>query len=184
VAGIISAAYIYEISPQETERVIDINLKGTILGCQAVAPQMVRQGNGHIINISSMAGLAPVPGISIYVASKFGVRGFSLAIELELAQKGVKVSVVCPDATNTHMLDEQIDRPEAALTFSGNKVLTADEVANAILHDVIESGKKELWLPKSRGITAMASSIFPGVAKKIYPLLLKKGLLNQSKFRS
>jgi len=184
VAGVIAPEYVYEADTQHIDRVIDINLKGTMYGCSLVSPYMVRQGSGHIVNISSLAGLAPVPGLSIYVASKFGVRGYSLAIALELKDKGVKVTVVCPDATNTHMLDEQVNLPEATLTFSGDKVLSPEEVAEAIIRDGIGEGKGELWLPKSRGMTAMASSLFPEVAKILYPLLLKKGAKKQAKYIS
>jgi 3-oxoacyl-[acyl-carrier protein] reductase len=183
VAGVVVPGYIHEVSIADIDRTIDINLKGTLLGCQVIVPQLVRQGSGHIVNISSMAGLAPVPGLSLYVASKFAVRGFSLAIALELQPKGVDVTVVCPDATQTHMLDEQIDYPQAALTFSGDKVLSAEEVATAILERGIIKKERELWLPVTRGITAMASNVFPGIAEKILPILLKKGMKNQKKFK-
>lgn len=183
IAGVIIPGYIHEVLVSDIDRVIDINLKGTLLGCHTVTPQLVRQGSGHIVNISSMAGLAPVPGISLYVASKFGVRGFSLAIALELQEKGVDVTVVCPDATQTHMLDEQVDFPQAALTFSGDKVLTPEEVAEAVWNRGLVKKERELWLPMSRGITAMASNVFPGIAEKILPSLLKKGLKQQSKYK-
>jgi NAD(P)-dependent dehydrogenase (short-subunit alcohol dehydrogenase family) len=72
---------------------------------------------------ASPAAFAPVPGLSLYAASKFAVRGFSLAAAQELRRHGVFVTVVCPDAVRTPMLALQRDYPEAALTFSGPRTL-------------------------------------------------------------
>jgi 3-oxoacyl-[acyl-carrier protein] reductase len=181
VAGIIEPGYIHETSLEKIDRQIDINLKGTIYGVHAVVPVMQQQGSGHIINFGSLAALAPVPGLNIYSATKFGVRGFSLAIAQELDELGIRVSVVCPDAVNTPMLDYQKDKKEAALTFSGDKVLTTEEIGQAVI-DLIVDPKPELWLPVSRATLAMASNLFPRVAKVLKGALLKKGLKNQEKF--
>jgi 3-oxoacyl-[acyl-carrier protein] reductase len=181
VAGIIEPGYIHETTLEKIDRQIDINLKGTIYGVHAVAPIMQQQGSGHIINFGSLAALAPVPGLNIYSASKFGVRGFSLAIAQELDEFGIAVSVVCPDAVNTPMLDYQKDKKEAALTFSGDKVLTTEDIGKAVL-ELIEKPKPEVWLPASRATLAMASNLFPGVAKFLKDALMKKGLKNQEKF--
>lgn len=181
VAGVIEPGFIHETTLQKIDRQIDINLKGTIYGVHTVAPDMVKAGSGHIINFGSLASLAPVPGLNIYSASKYGVRGFSLAIAQELEDYGVNVSVICPDAVNTDMLDYQKDKKEAALTFSGDNVLSVEDIAKAI-DEMIKNPKKELWLPTSRGITAMASSLFPGLAKNLRKTLTEKGLKNQKKY--
>ena len=60
--------------------------------------RMVAQKFGHIVNVASMAAFAPVPGLSLYSASKYAVRAFSLAAAIELREHGVAVTVVCPDA--------------------------------------------------------------------------------------
>lgn len=182
VAGVIEPGFIHETTLQKIDRQIDINLKGTIYGVHTVSPDMVKAKSGHIINFGSLASLAPVPGLNIYSASKFGVRGFSLAIAQELEDFGVQVSVICPDAVNTDMLDYQKDKVEAALTFSGNKVLTVEDIAKAI-EDMINNPRKELWLPTSRGATAMAANLFPGIAKSLRKTLTEKGIKNQEKFK-
>ena len=92
---------------------------------------------------SSMASLAPVSGIGIYSASKFGVRGFSLAMAQEISEDGITVSVVAPDAVDTRMLDHQMNSEAAALTFSGSKILTADDVARVIFKEVIKGKKRK-----------------------------------------
>lgn len=182
VAGVIEPGFIHETTIERINRQIEVNLKGTIYGVHTFSPEMVRVGKGHIINFGSLAALAPVPGLNIYSASKFGVRGFSLAISQELEDHGVQVSLVCPDAVNTPMLDYQKDKKEAALTFSGDKILTVEDISKAVF-DLIEHPKKEIWLPFSRGSLAIASSLFPGVAKALRNNLTKKGMRNQEKMR-
>jgi 3-oxoacyl-[acyl-carrier protein] reductase len=181
-AGVIEPGYIHETTLEKINRQIDVNLKGTIYGVHTFSPEMVNKGKGHIINLGSLASLAPVPGLNIYSATKYGVRGFSLAVAQELEDYGVHVSLVCPDAVNTPMLDYQKDKREAALTFSADKVLTAEDVSKAVF-ELIAHPKKEVWLPFSRGSLAMASSLFPSVAKALRESLTKKGLKNQEKFR-
>lgn len=181
IAGIIEPGYIYETSVQNIDRQIDINLKGTIYGVREVSRIMVTQKSGHIINISSMAGLAPIPGLNIYSASKFGIRGFSMAAASELEDFGVKVSVVCPDAVQTQMLDYQKDKKEAAMTFSANKYLTVDDLSQAIIK-LIEKPKVQVWLPRSRGILATLGGIFPGLTAMLKKNLIKKGREKQSRY--
>lgn len=181
-AGVIEPGYIHETTIEKINRQIDVNLKGSIYGVHTFSPDMVKAGRGHIINFGSLAALAPVPGLNIYSASKYGVRGFSLAISQELEDFGVQVSLVCPDAVNTPMLDYQKDKKEAALTFSGDKVLTVEDVSKAVF-DLLANPKKEVWLPFSRGSLAMASSLFPSVAKALRESLTRKGIKNQDKFR-
>ena len=115
VAGVLRVERVEDLQPESVVLQLDVNTKGVIFGTQAAAKVMVRQGHGHIINIASMAALAPVPGISVYSASKFAVRGFSLAAAQELEDRGVRVTVVCPDAVDTPMVDYQLDRADAAL---------------------------------------------------------------------
>jgi len=181
IAGIIEPGYIHETSIERIDRQIDINLKGTIYGVHIISQQMVQQKKGHIINISSMAGLAPIPGLNIYSASKFGVRGFSLAVAQELEEQGVTISVVCPDAVDTAMLDYQKDKKEAAMTFSGNNILTAEDISKAMT-DLILHPRTELWLPVSRGTLAVAGSIFPKLAGMLRKSLVRKGLKKQASY--
>lgn len=181
IAGIIEPGFIHETSIQKIDRQIDINLKGTIYGVHTISQVMVKQKSGHIINISSMAGLAPIPGLNIYTASKFGVRGFSLAVAQELAEHQVKVSVICPDAVKTNMLDYQKDKKEAAMTFSGSRYLEVEELSQAILQ-LIERPKFEIWLPKSRGVLASVGALFPKVATKIKNGLIQKGIKKQQQY--
>ncbi len=177
-AGIIEPGYIYNTSFDFIEKTIDVNLKGTMYGSKIFADYFVGRGSGHIINFGSLAALAAVPGLNTYSASKFGVRGFTLAIAQELEEKGVAVSLICPDAVKTKMLDYQKDKIEAALTFSGTRPLSVEEVGKSVL-ELIRTRNRELWLPTHRGITAVVSTFAPSIAKFLSKMLMQKGMKNQ-----
>jgi NAD(P)-dependent dehydrogenase (short-subunit alcohol dehydrogenase family) len=86
-------------------RVFDVNLRGVANGVQAAYPVMLRQGYGHIVNTASMAGLVPSPWVVNYTAAKHAVVGLSLALRVEAATAGVRVSVLCPGVVRTPILE-------------------------------------------------------------------------------
>lgn len=163
VAGYLKPGNAHETERSEIDRHMDINAKGVMYATHAASRVMVRAGRGHIINIASLAGISHIPGLSAYCASKHAVRGYSLATAHELRAHGVQVTVVCPDAVETPMLELQQDYPEAALTFSGGRGLTLREV-EAALWRVLQERPLEcvIDLPRSgRGVTARLSNLFP-----------------------
>lgn len=181
VAGYLHPGRVVDATPEDVDRHLDINVKGVIHGMRAAGSLFVRQGRGHIVNIGSLASLAPVPGLSLYSCSKFAVRGVSLAAAQELAGTGVAVTVVMPDAVQTPMLDLQVDYPDAAMTFSGARPLTVEEIAATIFEDVLVHRPLEVTLPKSRGLVARAANTLPEVVPRIGPLLAARGRKAQEK---
>lgn len=182
VAGVIRPGYIHQFSEQDVHLQLDVNAKGVIFGTQAAAQHMIARGGGQIINIASLAGLAPVPGLSLYSASKFAVRGFSLAAAFELRDQGVKVTVICPDLVQTPMLDQQVDREEAALTFSGSKTpLTVDDIARAVFEQALPRAPLEITLPAVRGGMAKFASAFPATSVMLLKMLRARGRRAQQK---
>jgi len=184
VAGICIPGFIQETPLELIDQHIDINLKGVIYGSKLVAPVMIKQQQGHIINIASLAGVAPVKGMNLYSASKFGVRGFSLAIAYELKELGVHVSVVCPDAVETPMLTKLLGYREAAMTFSGGRILTVEDIGQVILKKALAKKKIEVLYPASRGLQAKLGSFFAGFGGKATNVLIKKGVRRQAKLHS
>lgn len=176
VAGVIKPGYLYEVSDGDINLHMDINVKGVMLGCRVVSEQMLRRGTGHIVNIASMAGLAAIPGIGLYSASKFAVRAYTLALAEELRPYDVDVTVVCPDAIETPMLEKQLDFDEAAMTFSGGKTLTVEDLERAVFAQVLPKRPLEICLPLERGAMAKTANLFPGVSQYISSQLKKKGL--------
>jgi len=97
-----------ELTLEDIDRTIDVNLKGTIYAVKQVFPYMQEKG-GNIINISSMSGIRGIPHPcnvnGIYTASKFGVNGFSECMQKYLAPKGILVTTLCPGSTDTTWWD-------------------------------------------------------------------------------
>lgn len=181
VAGYLHPGRVVDATPDDVDRHLDINVKGVIHGMRTAGSLFVKQGRGHIVNIGSLASLAPVPGLSLYSCSKFAVRGVSLAAAQELAGTGVAVTVVMPDAVQTPMLDLQVDYPDAAMTFSGPRPLTVEEIAAVIFDDVLVHRPLEVTLPKGRGLVARAANTLPEVVARIGPLLAARGRRAQEK---
>lgn len=179
VAGYLHPCFFTETDRAEIDRHIDINVKGLMHGSQLAAQRMRGQGYGHIINIASLAGVAPVSGMSLYCASKFAVRGFSLSLANELREYGVAVTVICPDAIETPMLEREVEHAAAALTFSGGRTLRVEDIETAVFDQVLTKRPQEVLLPMGRGLLARAAGLAPGVARLLTAHLRQKGLRNQ-----
>ena len=124
--------------PRESlHRMIAVNLEGTWNMTQALLDAL-RRTRGHIVNVSSLAGIVGTTGYTAYAASKFAVVGFSEALRSELACDGVRVSVLCPGDTATPQLAaEQAHKPPDTAALSARaRVLSADQVATACLRGV------------------------------------------------
>ncbi len=184
IAGFLRPGYVNDVSESDIDMHFDVNAKGVILGTREAARVMVEQGGGHIINIGSLASLTPVPGLSLYGASKFAVRGFSLAAAEELRPEGVAVSVVLLDAVKTPMLDLQADYEEAALTFSGSRPLTLEEVETLIVDEVLPKRPLEVTLPKSRGMMARFAGLAPEMTRLLAPILTRLGKRAQATYEN
>lgn len=178
VAGVLVPGWAHELTDEAVDLQLDVNVKGVVHGARAVVPEMIAQGRGHIVNVASLAALAPVPGLAVYCASKHAVRGFSLSMALELRAHGIAVTVVCPDAVQTPMLDVQRDVEAAAMTFSGPRVLTVREVSEAIVR-ALDERPLELLLPPSRGWLAKLAELAPQTGRVLEPLLRWQGRRKQ-----
>ncbi len=100
-AGIYPVKAFDEMTEEEWDRVIRINMKGVYYCCKAVLPGMKAQKGGRIINISSIAGLVGFPNLTHYCATKGGILGFSRALALEVASLGITVNAVAPGPIET-----------------------------------------------------------------------------------
>jgi 3-oxoacyl-[acyl-carrier protein] reductase len=109
-AGITQDARLQKMSLEQFDRVIDVNLRGVFHCAQAVADAMVRQGQGVILNASSVVGLYGNFGQTNYAASKFGVIGFTKTWARELGPKGIRVNAVAPGFIETPILGSVPDK--------------------------------------------------------------------------
>ncbi len=104
-AGIPSAGPLLETDLAQWERVLDINLLGVVRGCRVIGSRLAKQGQGHVVNIASFAGLAGAPGLASYGVAKAAVVALSESLRAEMHASGVGVTVVCPSFFRTRLLD-------------------------------------------------------------------------------
>jgi short-subunit dehydrogenase len=95
-AGLPGSGRLTSFSDAELDRALAVNLRAPMVMAKRLSETMVARGEGHLVFMSSLAGKAASPGGSIYAATKFGLRGFALALREDLAPKGVGVSVILP----------------------------------------------------------------------------------------
>jgi NAD(P)-dependent dehydrogenase (short-subunit alcohol dehydrogenase family) len=128
-------ALTHELADEDWELTININLKGVWLCMKYEIDQMLKQGGGAIVNISSMGGLVGFPNMSGYVASKFGVVGLTKTAALEYAQQGIRVNAVCPGYTLTPMTEPGYNNPEHRARLEAKQPIgrfaRAEEIADA-----------------------------------------------------
>lgn len=179
IAGVMMGGWIHEHAAKEIDMQIDINLKGVIWGTQVAARHMVPLKRGHIVNIASLAGIAPIPGIAAYVASKHGVRGFTIAAANELKRHGVDVTVFCPDAIRTPLVEQCARVDAGAMVFSGPRLLTLNEVGDVFMTRVLQKRELEVAIPWKRAWLSRIAAMFPGMGESIIPGLMKKGKQHQ-----
>lgn len=136
-AGIMPLSPLAELRVDDWERMVDVNVKGILFGIAAVLPFMLEQGEGHILNVGSLAGRRPFPGGAVYSATKFAVRALTWGMQLELsAARGIRVTDVQPGVVETELLDHI---PDAGLRegfqagWEGRRRLRPVDVAHAVL---------------------------------------------------
>lgn len=138
-AGIYLEKAITEVSAEEYQSVMDVNVKGTYFICKYAVPYLKKQG-GAIINVSSDAGLNGNVLCTAYCAAKGAVTVFTKSLALELAPYNIRVNCICPGDIDTPMLDKQLAqaddagavRREMASIYPLGRIGRADEAANVI----------------------------------------------------
>lgn len=105
-AGVLHFSAVDQTELSDYERLVRINQVGAFLGMRTVTPVMSEAGSGSIINVSSIEGLAAMPHVVAYTATKFAVRGMTKAAALELGERGIRVNSVHPGMIDTDMLRE------------------------------------------------------------------------------
>lgn len=162
-AGVPATGLLSDLSRGEIDRMLEINLRVPIVLAKELSAPMVTRGRGHIVLMSSLAGKAASPASSMYSATKFGLRGFGLALRQDLARQGVGVSVITPgfirDAGMFHNSGARL--PPVA---GGTK--TPADVAGAVIR-AIEEDRPEIEVgPVPLRAGAALASLAPGLAER------------------
>jgi NAD(P)-dependent dehydrogenase (short-subunit alcohol dehydrogenase family) len=152
-AGIMPIGPLLEEDDALADRCVDINLRAMILGTKLGLGRMVPRGRGHLINVASVAGLTPAPGMATYNATKFGVVGFTEAVRLEFGKQGIDVSAVLPTFTNTELI-------AGTRSAKGQKNAEPEDVAAAVL-SLITKPRPQAIVPAKLGRQLRVAALMP-----------------------
>jgi len=170
-AGVGTGGSLHELETEEIDRCLDINLKGVLYGAQAAYPYLQKSApNSVLLNTASAAGITGGPGMSVYSATKFGVRGIAESLDAEWAPEGIKVASICPSFIETPLLDgtgnrssnEPVrDRVKAA----GLEITPVEEVAEAAWR-AVHGGDVHYLVGKTARQLNFAKRWMPGRVRK------------------
>ena len=138
-AGLMLLSPIDRARVEDWRRMLDLNVLGLMVTTRAALPQMRRQKDGHVVNISSTAGRVANPDASVYAATKFGVGAFSEALRREVYRDNIRVTVIEPGAVATELREHvpDPDTRERIDTWARSmRQLQSEDVAAAILYAV------------------------------------------------
>ncbi|MFT4767067.1 MAG: NAD(P)-dependent dehydrogenase (short-subunit alcohol dehydrogenase family) [Glaciecola sp.] len=192
-AGVSGMGELTDMSEALIQRVIDINFLGVLHGCRAFLPLLEKSGKGALVNISSLNGFAGMPGLPVYCATKFAVRGLTEALRADALLHGTPMQIVCvhPGGIKTNiaranvgMLSEAPPETHAQrlrqLDFYENKLLTypADKAARDILRGVAR-GKSRIVITRQAKMLDRISRLFPAGYLKIMNKYVQRELVVQ-----
>ena len=146
-----------EQTPETIQRLVRVNLLGTLLLTRALLPEMLERGSGRVVNVSSVAGHVGVRNEAVYAATKAGLNGFSESLRQELRDTGVTVTVVSPGPVDTAFFERR-GRPYPR---SRPRPIRAERVAQTVLRAVRE-GPPQLYVPRWVGLVAWIRGTLPG----------------------
>ncbi|MGH9529131.1 MAG: SDR family oxidoreductase [Terriglobales bacterium] len=122
---------LHEMSQQNWDNIVNTNLRGVFYCIRSFAPMMIRAKNGHVINISSLAGKNALPNGAAYAASKWGLNGLTYSVAEELRAHNIRVSVICPGSVDTALSPHE--------GKSAEKMLKPADVAHVVAMLVTQS---------------------------------------------
>lgn len=135
-AGIMLLGRVVKQTPEDWNRMFDVNVKGLLNGIHLVLSDMLERNEGTIINISSVAGRKNFGAHTVYCGSKFAVHAISEGLRQETAGSNVRVSVIAPGASDTELIDSNktttAENFRKSLSTMGERQLLAEDIANAV----------------------------------------------------
>jgi short-subunit dehydrogenase len=173
-AGVLWSGPSWEQPADSQRQVLEVNALGTMHGTTAALSQMRPRGTGSIVNIVSLAGLSPVPGLAAYSASKHAALSYSLSTLAELravGERGISISCLCPAGIWTPMLHERTEDRWAAMPFGGRLLMPADVAARAV--GLIDRPRPVTAVPRLMGPVSRLSASSPRATILAAPVALR-----------
>ena len=175
VAGIIQPFVKFaDLDEATMRRVLDVNLWGTINVTKAALPHLVERPEAHILNVSSMGGFLPVPGQTMYGASKAAVKLLTEALWTELNGTGVGVTVVMPGGVSTDITKNSgVDMPGGAGADESKFPMTTPQDAARKIVDAIERNKLHVYIGKDSTAMGLLVRLAPKQAARLIQRQMK-----------
>jgi short-subunit dehydrogenase len=171
-AGIIQPfVRLNDLTYEQIDRTMNVNFNGMLYMTKTFLPILLKRPEGHIVNVSSMGGFLPVPGQTLYGASKAAVKLLTEGLNSELLNTNVRVTVVFPGAiaTNISVNSGVVTKEQAAKMDTGKMKMTAPDVAAAIIIDGIEKNAYRVMAGNDAKFMDFITRLAPkGAAKFIY----------------
>ena len=173
-AGVAAAGNVENTSMDDWQWILDIDLMGVVRGCHQFAGLMKQQKCGHIINISSFAGLAGLPNITAYGVAKAGVLALSEALRAEMYPHGVGVTVACPAFVKTGLLDTfRSNKPETRAKVT-NWMETSGVSAEQVAEEIAMAVRKNKFLLLTHAQTRTAWRLKRWLPERYFKMLAKR----------
>lgn len=151
-AGIMPVGPFVSETDATADRMLDVNLRGVIIGSKLALQRFLPRGRGHLVNVASVAGKGGFPGGATYCATKHAVVGLSEAIRAEVRGTAIGVSIVMPVVVNTE-LGSGLNRTR------GVKVIEPEDVAGAIV-EALQTGRVDVFVPRNIGLLFRLQPLF------------------------
>jgi NAD(P)-dependent dehydrogenase (short-subunit alcohol dehydrogenase family) len=167
-----------ETDMADIHRVLDVNLLGVIHGSVVFLPDLLARKEANLVNVASYAGLLGATNLAAYCTSKFGVRGFTESLRMEMTGSPVTVTLVLPGVTKTPIMTNSPLMPETRkarlqATFDGGPGVSADVVAEAVIGGIVKNKPRVLVGKDTKGVDLL-TRIAPGAYSKLLAGSMRK----------
>ncbi|HUJ59484.1 MAG TPA: SDR family NAD(P)-dependent oxidoreductase [Kofleriaceae bacterium] len=188
-AGVVVSGGFLETTLDDWDWLLGVNLRGVVHGCHFFLPNMVARGAapghgsqpgplpsglvGHVVNVSSIFGIYPAPGVTAYVASKFAVRGLSQSLREELAPHRIGVTAICPGMIATQIVEDgrttaaMASRKERVARTFASRGAPPSRVADAIVDAVTRSNPAVRTVGRDARVLAALTRLAPLAVSRI-----------------
>jgi short-subunit dehydrogenase len=164
-AGVPASGRLATFKVTELDRAIAVNLRASMVLAHQLLPAMLDRKGGHMVFMSSLAGKAPAAGNSVYNATKFGIRGFALALREELVETRVGVSVICPTFVSEAGMWAETGLKSNSMVGEVSPAEVADAVWYAITRNRAEIDVMPFQVRAGLKVQALAPGLFTAVAR-------------------
>ena len=176
-AGLLAEGDLTALSVGQVRAMVEVNVLGVMWGVRAAADAFRDQDGatgGDIGIIASLSAHAPVPGLSVYAATKAAVLSLTTSLASELRRDKIRVHAVCPDGVDTAMVASMDAQGDVRAALAAGVLLTPPQVARELV-DMFGTGRVYKTLPAWRGVVARTASLSPRVALHVDPWVRRLG---------